>query len=583
MMQNIRNGQPVVFTHVCPSEREGKVMSHDEYEAFLDDMVYQCFSYAEIILERFPQEEKPKRFLDKLFFKKKITPIFRHSNFMSHQEICDYIVAKSNSELEKLLSMESTEFEEKYTIKDRRFLKALTVKVNNVDHPSELINGDRYTIEIFSWNMYPKQDNYPLPSPLSQNDLVRKVGEAWMNLDADILRSYLDKDFHYKSDFTFSEMSSRDEYLYYLSGKFTTIRKTDDNERKVCNSIVEDIDKNNYDGLFLKLGYMDSVAYIEVVSKGGRIVEMKMHDSMVDPFSDSTRDTENLKDNYNEGASEKQKSKFLFENFDKDLPAIINIAESCIEQVMESKGKELYHDWSWGQRGPSQFSPMNLCLYYEKYVLCIFVTLYREKDGEGQFCMNQDNMDNLIHLCTKYNMTPCLFVIDSISGKPLMPEPFLTDARTHELIDFSKLKEDNCDIMSDWELLINGTNRALNVLVKQGAELLSYCNIPGLFPNIFFNSNGENCFAVVRSIPGGKNKERYKISANSLKKLNSLKGYFVNVRWSHMAWIISNPQDIQLKRSDYPFYIDCSIDIKPLEEAVKMYDFVEIVENEPDV
>ena len=295
-MQNIRNGEPVVFTHECPSERKGRTMSHDEYESFIDDMVYQCFSFADIKLERLPQEEKPKRFFDKMFFKRKITPIFRNSNFMSHQEICDYIVAKSDSELEKLLSFNSAEFEEKYTLKDRCFLKALTVKVNNVDHPNELINGDRYIIEIYSWNMYPKQDNYPINSPLSQNDLVRKVGEAWVNLDADALRSYLDKDFHYTSDFIFSEISSRDEYLYYLRGKFSAIRKTNNNERKVRNSIVGDIDKNNYDGLFLKLGYMDSVAYIEVVSKDGRIVKMAMHQSLVDPFSQKDSEDSHIED-----------------------------------------------------------------------------------------------------------------------------------------------------------------------------------------------------------------------------------------------------------------------------------------------
>lgn len=273
-------------------------------------------------------------------------------------------------------------------------------------------------------------------------------------------------------------------------------------------------------------------------------------------------------------------NRFSFDNFEKDLPEILDIAEYNITQLMESMGKRLNHEWSWGQREPSMFSPMNLCLYYEKYVLCICVTLYRELNGEGQFCMESQNIDDLIDLCTKYNMTPCLFVIDSYSGIPLMSEPYLTDARTHELIDFSKLVEDNGDIISEWELLINGINRVLNNLVKEGARISSYCNIPGSFPNIFYNKEGENCFAIVRSIPGGLSKEKYIIHSESLQKLNSIKGYFIDVLWGNMAWIVDDLRDTQLKRSDYPFYIDCHINAKPIEEAIKEYDFVEIVEDE---
>ena len=284
----------------------------------------------------------------------------------------------------------------------------------------------------------------------------------------------------------------------------------------------------------------------------------------------------------NEVSCDNKNCRFAFEDYEKKLPEILDIAENSIEQLMEIMGKRQGHEWYWGQREPSMFSPMNLCLYYEKYVLCIYVTLYRELNGEGQLCINQENMDGLISLCAKYNMTPCLFVIDSNNGTPLMPEPYLTDVRTHELIEFSKLEEDNDDTLSEWEYLINGTNRALKALAEQGAKIGSYCNLPGPFPNIFFNKDGDNCFAVVRSIPGGLRKEKYNIPANSLIRLNGLKGYFIDVLWGNMAWIVDDLKDTQLKRSDYPFFIDCHINIKPLEEAINEWGFIEIVENGTD-
>ena len=284
----------------------------------------------------------------------------------------------------------------------------------------------------------------------------------------------------------------------------------------------------------------------------------------------------------NEVSCDNQNCRFAFEDYEKKLIERLDIAEYSIEQLMETMGKMQGHEWYWGQREPSMFSPMNLCLYYEKYVLCIYVTLYREQNGEGQLFMNQQNMDNLISLCAKYNMTPCLFVIDSNNGTPLMPEPYLTDARTHELIDFSKLEEDNDDTLSEWEYLINGTSRALKALAEQDAKIGSYCNIPGLFPNVFFNKDGDNCFAIVRSIPGGLRKEKYNIPANSLRRLNGLKGYFIDVLWGNMAWIVDDLKDTQLKRSDYPFFIDCHINIKPLEEAINEWDFIEVVESWAD-
>jgi hypothetical protein len=49
-----------------------------------------------------------------------------------------------------------------------------------------------------------------------------------------------------------------------------------------------------------------------------------------------------------------------------------------------------------------------------------------------------------------------------------------------------------------------------------------------------------------------------------------------------MAWIVDDLKDTQLKRSDYPFFIDCHINIKPLEEAINEWDFIEVVESWAD-
>ena len=287
-MQNIKNGQPVVFSHDCPDARKGKKMTKKERDFFREDMVCQCFKTAEINLVRLPKQQ-PSGFWNILFGKRFVSPVFRNEHFLSADETCDYIIADSVQEMEKISTYTSLDFECFYTKKDKRFLKVLAVKVENVVHPGELINGDRYTVEIFSRNVYPKQKNYSLPSILSDSDLIRKVAKAWEVLDSDCLKPFLDKDFHYKSDFVFTEISSRDEYLYYLRGKFRTIRNTNNNARTIGLMGEEN---NSLSGVLVKIEYMDTIAFIEVKCNCGRIVEMIMHECEGNPFAHEKTDAE---------------------------------------------------------------------------------------------------------------------------------------------------------------------------------------------------------------------------------------------------------------------------------------------------
>ena len=42
-----------------------------------------------------------------------------------------------------------------------------------------------------------------------------------------------------------------------------------------------------------------------------------------------------------------QINRFSFDNFETDLPEILDIAEYNITMVIESMGKRIYHEWSW--------------------------------------------------------------------------------------------------------------------------------------------------------------------------------------------------------------------------------------------
>jgi len=54
---------------------------------------------------------------------------------------------------------------------------------------------------------------------------LTKLAEAYQNYDASIIESYLADDMHYASMWVFHEMTSKDEYLEYFTGKLQTLKK----------------------------------------------------------------------------------------------------------------------------------------------------------------------------------------------------------------------------------------------------------------------------------------------------------------------------------------------------------------------
>lgn len=87
------------------------------------------------------------------------------------------------------------------------------------------ICGGSFCFRYYSFSLIPNELNPPLPEMLTPLQLAAKYAETWKALDADIIEPYLDKDFHYSSDWVFDVMPSRYEFMNYFRGKLKTIRK----------------------------------------------------------------------------------------------------------------------------------------------------------------------------------------------------------------------------------------------------------------------------------------------------------------------------------------------------------------------
>lgn len=54
---------------------------------------------------------------------------------------------------------------------------------------------------------------------------LTKLAEAYQTYDASIIENYLADDMHYASMWVFHEMTSKQEYMDYLTGKLQTLKK----------------------------------------------------------------------------------------------------------------------------------------------------------------------------------------------------------------------------------------------------------------------------------------------------------------------------------------------------------------------
>jgi hypothetical protein len=69
-------------------------------------------------------------------------------------------------------------------------------------------------------------DNYPNSTEyLGHNELAKIFAEAWNSLNTERIIKYLDKNFHYYSDWVFDILPSRIEYVKYLNVKFDTLKE----------------------------------------------------------------------------------------------------------------------------------------------------------------------------------------------------------------------------------------------------------------------------------------------------------------------------------------------------------------------
>tara|TARA_B110000483_G_C17811705_1_gene395366 strand:+ start:43 stop:462 length:420 start_codon:yes stop_codon:yes gene_type:complete len=63
----------------------------------------------------------------------------------------------------------------------------------------------------------------------TNKELVIEFGKTWNNLDSSFIRDLLIQDFHYASQWVFSEIENKKDYLQYLDSKLSAIAESGGN------------------------------------------------------------------------------------------------------------------------------------------------------------------------------------------------------------------------------------------------------------------------------------------------------------------------------------------------------------------
>lgn len=223
MMKLIQNGEPYIFEHKCSASERNQIMTEEEKRAFLIENLLDIYQKCHLSASRC---EKPRMsFFDKL--KGKSVPTFYPDIVIN-----DFLGTKGHKAyyivVPKGTNVGNFDLSILPDYMKNTFVKILYGSVFCLEEqtPELYKKGCHYASQYLSKAVTPIQSNPPLEKIFSDQELAQIYAAAWQSLDVSILRNVLDKDFHYSNDSIFDDMASRDEYLYYLEGKFNVLRRT---------------------------------------------------------------------------------------------------------------------------------------------------------------------------------------------------------------------------------------------------------------------------------------------------------------------------------------------------------------------
>lgn len=152
-------------------------------------------------------------------------------------------------------------------------------------------------------------------------------------------------------------------------------------------------------------------------------------------------------------------------------------------------------DFRWLRTDPVTSPFDSMIFLYGKNIYSVLVDFWDEK---GNSLTSKDYRRRQLEVCRANKLLPCLFPLQADTLLPFDLAWNLRDAKTRMPLDpLSQPQPLRCQ-MSQWELLHFSISLLLRQLQKRGLRILSFCDTPGVVPQIWFtNEQHQKCWVAV--------------------------------------------------------------------------------------
>ena len=171
-------------------------------------------------------------------------------------------------------------------------------------------------------------------------------------------------------------------------------------------------------------------------------------------------------------------------------PEAFKMAGQHLQACMEKSGCS---DFRWIKTQPTSPSFADLVFAREQrmYAVLLAAMTSQKKAEDGSvasFEIPSDQRDILLQECERYRLEPVVFPIWLGIMQPLVTSWNLFSLKDMQPVfpDADELLDDDPVEMSEWELCNFRVQIILHELAKEGRTLLSFQDIPGIYPNIWF-------------------------------------------------------------------------------------------------
>jgi hypothetical protein len=432
-------------------------------------------------------------------------------------------------------------------------------------------------MKLFSFFKKHKKENVTLgvtadsessKKKLERDSMTDILVATWNTLNVDLLASYLAKDFQYNSVWVSNTIKGKEQYLTYLRGKFDALKKSGD------VPIADVIDESGYLRPRIRQQGLGVELVLDVVEEDGKITRILMRPIVKVSILD-----------------EKEWASFAGA-YNGTLPMCYQTGGKSIQKFISSKG--LTHpDFAWLQSNLVRPSFQHLCFRYLSDVYSIIIAVHGFSSGGGKdddrIIVSKQDYENLVRESKKNNLVPCFLPIAARPQLPMINGIHLIHAITGEIIQLGSRVNELRIPMSEWEINNMGIQTVTQYLIKENCKINSYCDVVGIEPQIWFEKEGKTSYVIVRSIPIGKRKEKFRINKNLLLKLVDYDGYFADVQFESSSPILKDgdgnivplgkrdgDDDIWMWRGD-GFY--CNFNgLQKIEKAIVENNFIEVYE-----